>query len=94
MSYDFDGCTDRDPPKLVSDYRPDPRDLEVLVTALQLAAIELSPVTTATFTAAELFAVARSTAGEDCPIYERDLRIILPTCKFLRRLHGGRYRLR
>jgi hypothetical protein len=95
MSYDFDGCTDRDPPKLPdTGYRPHPQDLEVIVTCLSLAAIELSPKVESTFTRDELFAVVHQYDEPSCTFDDRDLNIVLPFCKFLQKLPGKRLRLR
>ena len=95
MSYDFDGVADRSAPVLTGPpYRPYPRDLEHLVTLLQLAAVDLSPSTGSTFSRDELFTKAHEWAGGESDPPDVDLVIVLPGCRFLQRLTGGRYRLR
>lgn len=88
MAYDFADVNDRSPPKL--DIEPaDPRDLEALVTCLELAAIILTTESGKVLTKEALFAEAQATAGPECPISDHDLGIILPFAKFLKRAPGG-----
>lgn len=89
MSYDFTG-TDRSPP-VVSPFRANPRDLEAIVTSLELAAIDLSPTDGATFTREELVAKAQQITGLE--LVAIDVAIVLPMCRFLDRV-GKLMRLR
>lgn len=90
MPYDFADADDRSPPKL--DIKPaDPRDLEALVTSLELAAIILTTESGKVLTKDALFEEAAALAGPECPIAEQDLNIILPFTKFLKKVPGGGY---
>lgn len=95
MSYDNDTSTD---PSAPVGPRPfdtaHPRDLEVLITLLELAALELTPTAGATFTRDEVVALAAEIGGEDCGVREHDLRIVLDGSNFLRREAGGRWSLK
>jgi hypothetical protein len=53
MPYDFDGAVDRSPPQ-ISAPRYEPTDLEAIVMALEIAAINLTPTTGAEFTLDQL----------------------------------------
>jgi hypothetical protein len=86
MSYDFEG-DDRSPPK-VTDYVPDKHDLEVIVTCLELAAIFLTPSDGSTFTYDELLAQAKDLGGKEFDLDERDVRIVLPFMKTIKKLPG------
>jgi hypothetical protein len=65
--------------------QPDPRDLEVLVTLLQLAAIELTPSTNTLFTERQLFDQAMALGGDELGVVRSDLRLVLRFSKFLGR---------
>jgi hypothetical protein len=54
----------------------DPTDLEAIVVLLEIAAILLTDSPESRFTEAELFARARELGGDECPINERDMRIV------------------
>lgn len=71
----------------------DPRDLETLVVALELAALSLTPRRGTTFTREALFAEAREICGSECELREFDLQLVLPGMRCLERCSGG-YRLR
>lgn len=73
---------------------PDPRDLEVLVTLLQLAAIELTPSTGALFTKRQLFDQAMAFGGDELGVATSDLSIVLQFSKFLGRGPKGTLFLR
>lgn len=80
MPYDFDDALDKLPPKV--DIEPfHPSDLEYIVTMLSVAAISLTPHPEATFTFEELLCEARTLGDLD----ERDVRLVLPGVRFLRR---------
>ena len=91
MSYDFDGVEDRAPPPLPPGPPSDPKDLEVIVTMLMLAAIDLTPEPGTTFTSEQLLS---STQDCGCGLDERDVRIVLPFLKFLKKERGGRFSLK
>jgi hypothetical protein len=69
------------------------RDLEIIVLLLTLGAIELTPEVGSTFTFDQLLKEARTYGGPDLALDERDVRIVVPFCKFLRKAPGARYRL-
>jgi hypothetical protein len=87
MSYDFDGCEDRSPPQVI-DYVPAKHDLEVIVTCLELAAIFLTPGDGSTFTFEELFREAHALGGKEFDLSEKDVRIVLPGMKSIKKLPG------
>lgn len=91
MSNDTDGSTGV---PIVSSYRPIPRDLETIVVLLELAAIDLTPLPGAVFTADQLLERAREWAGEDFELLDVDVRIVLNYQKFLKRLPGKKFCLR
>jgi hypothetical protein len=92
MSYDFESATDRSPP-VVTSYVPHAKDLEAIVTVLQLAAIELTPTAGALFTVTELLAQVRELAGDEINIDESDVRIVLDKSGFLKK-EGTKLRLK
>lgn len=92
MSYDFDAASDRSPP-IVATFKPEPRDLETIVTLMQLAALELTPDKGAEFTEAQLMASMRDFAGDDCALDAADVRIVLAHASFLKK-KDGRYTLK
>lgn len=71
-----------------------PKDLEVIVTMLEIAAIYLTPEVGSRFTREALFAQANEIAGPKLQLDERDLRIVLPFMKSLQRHPGRLYSLR
>jgi len=83
MAYDFETATDRKPP-VVTKHVPQRRDLEAIVTILQLAAIDLTPTTGAQFTVAQLLERARDLGG-DVDIDEDDIMIVLGKAGFLKK---------
>lgn len=71
---------------------PGPRDLETLVTLLELAALELTPTEGTTFTRAELIERAKEVgcfAAGEAPYVDHDLSIVLKGARFVRRMKGG-----
>lgn len=94
MSYDFDGATDRSPPVLPPMPPPNPRDLEVIVSLLTLAAIELTPEPGRTFTFEQLLAAAQDYGGSEIVLERRDVEIVVPFLKFLRKEPGRRFSLK
>lgn len=93
MSYDFDNCINRDPP-IVTDYVGDPKDLEVIVTLLQLAAIFLTPNPGVTFTFEQLFSEAKDIGGNEISLDEKDVKIVLVNFPFFKKEKGGLYSLK
>ncbi len=89
MSYDFEG-TDRSPPVVNSTYVPEKHDLEVIVMCLELAAIFLTPGDGSTFTYEELLAEAKALGGKEFDLDEKDVRIVLPFLKSIKKLPGRR----
>ena len=74
------------------------RDLELTVTLLELAALEialeLAPTSDVTFSRQELFDRARDLGGTQVVLPELDLLIGLRGATFLTRHPGGRYSLK
>ena len=92
MSYDFESATDRSPP-VVTGYAPQPKDLEAIVTILQLAALDLTPTTGTTFTEEELVAKAIEIGGDGMGIDVNDVKIVLGKPGFLKK-EGGKLRMK
>ncbi|KAB2910495.1 MAG: hypothetical protein F9K40_02520 [Kofleriaceae bacterium] len=92
MSYDFETASNRAPPTppITPSNR---RDLEAIVTLLELAAICLTHAPDADFTTEQLLAEARRLGGEEIHLEENDVRIVLGKAGFLRKV-GGRLRLK
>lgn len=90
MSYDVD-------PNSISPTREfspaHPRDLETIVTILELAAIYLTDTPEATVSREEIVAEALRIGGEEVPLDETDVRIVLNASRFLVR-EGSRLRLK
>jgi hypothetical protein len=93
MSYDFDGLEDKSPPK-VTDFKPDPKDLETIVTMLQLAAIWLTPTAGTIFTLSQLLDQIRQLCGDELIIDEKDIMIVLANSSFLKKEPGKRFSLK
>lgn len=93
MSYDFEGGG-LSPPVMPSGPPPDPKDLEVLVTLLELAAIDLTPAPDVRFTSDQLVAKAMDWGGREMGVEEADLRIVIRSSSFLRRHPRGELSLR
>ena len=70
------------------------RDLEALVSLLEVAALSLTTSPEATFAIEELIIEARNFAGEDVIIEDEDIKIVLKKASFLKKLDGNRLRLR
>jgi hypothetical protein len=93
MSYDFDESEDKSSPK-VTDFKPDPKDLETIVTMLQLAAIWLTPTVGAIFTLSQLLEQVRQLCGDELIIDEKDIMIVLANSSFLKKEPGKRFSLK
>jgi hypothetical protein len=93
MAYDFDGVEAWQRPT-VSAPMLDQRDLEGIVTLLQLAAIFLTPMPESTFTAKQLIEQAKELGGDEFSILEKDAEIVLKHSSFLKKLPRGLFRLK
>lgn len=89
MSYD----SDENQPAPEPYYGPPviSRDLEAIVTMLELSAIILSPNSDSMFTREELFREANS-LGTDVCFLNSDMSIVLGMGGIVQRVKGGRYR--
>jgi hypothetical protein len=74
MSYDFDDVADHSAP-IMTNYKPQPHDLETIVVLLQLAAISLTPTPGTLFSYQELLIQARQLAG-DFVLEDTDAKIV------------------
>lgn len=89
MSYDFDTATDLLPPP-ISTVPSDRKDLEMIVTLLELAAIYLTTSPGSLFTTDELITEARKLGGDEIGLDEGDIKIVLGKAGFLKKETGGR----
>jgi hypothetical protein len=71
----------------------DPRDLEVIMTVLELAAISLTENPDSSFTMEQLLEKARELGGSAVRVDENDIKIVLGKAGFLKK-EGGRFRLK
>ena len=92
MSYDFETTTSQSPPTPHIE-TSDRRDLEAIVTLLELAAIYLTTGPDSTFTKRQLIDEARRIGGDDVDLDESDVNIVLGKAGFLRKI-GGKLRLK
>lgn len=74
-----------------SNYPTETRDLEAIVTLLELAAITLTNSPGSTFSKEELLKCARDYSGDDVEIRDSDVDIVLEKASFLK---GDKGRLR
>ncbi|HEY8097439.1 MAG TPA: hypothetical protein VIE65_15275 [Methylobacter sp.] len=90
MSYDHqDGNVD---PPHIDAPRIYPKDLESIVTYIELASIFLTNKPGAEFTVEQLISEIRKIGGDDAPA-DSDVKIVLPFMKSLERVRGGRIRV-
>ena len=66
------------------------RDLEAIVTTLEVAALSLSPENDSTFTREQLIAEAHSLCGDAIALQDEDIKIVLNKHSFLRRTGKGK----
>lgn len=92
MSYDFETAVDQSPPTPFIE-SSDRRDLEAIVTILELASICLTTGPNATFTKQQLIDEARRLSGDGIDLDESDVNIVLGKAGFLRRM-GGKLRMK
>lgn len=95
MSYDSDSSQHTEPVNFTPQSLPtvNPRDLETIVTLLELAALELTPEPGATFTRAQLVNLAKEIGGPEIPLDENDVNLVLRKNGFLKK-SGDKYRLK
>lgn len=70
-----------------------PRDLETILTILEVAALSLTKSPDSTFTRNELIKEAKKIAGDELEIREDDIKIVLHKQGFLRKV-GSELQLR
>ena len=70
-----------------------PRDLETILTILEVAALSLTKVPGATFTRKQLIQEAKEIGGKDIELREEDIKIVLHKQGFLESV-GTELRLR
>jgi hypothetical protein len=98
MAYDVDVgrqqlSYDAGRPRLLRNVPRSPKDLGVIVTLLEVAALSLTTAPGATFTLDQLIREARKFAGDGIGLDERDIKIVLRKRTFLEKI-GNEYRLR
>ena len=92
MSYDLDLVpSGMSPAPIITP--SDPRDLEVILTVLELAAISLTEDPDSSFTIEQLLEKARELGGSAVRVDEIDIKIVLGKAGFLKK-EGGRFRLK
>jgi hypothetical protein len=94
MPYDIDIALERieDGPQLRNS-PPPAKDLEAIVTLLEVAALSLTTELGSTFSIGRLIREARDLAGDEIDLDERDAKTVLEKASFLER-EGNDYRLR
>jgi hypothetical protein len=80
-------------PTLLRNTPRSPKDLGVIITLLEVAALSLTIGPGATFTLDQLIREARKFAGKEIELDERDIKIVLRKRTFLEKI-GHEYRLR
>ena len=70
------------------------RDLEAIVTTLEVAALSLSPKDDSTFTQDQLIAEARSLCGDAIALQEEDIKIVLTKHNFIKKAGKGKLRIK
>ena len=104
MVYDFEAAQDFEVGQEKFQYDADRRvklknsrahskDLEAIVTLLEVAALSLTTEPDATFTFDKLLSEARELGGDEITIEERDVKIVLAKARFVEKVAGG-FRLR
>lgn len=94
MVYDFDGVADHSPP-IMTNYKPQPHDLETIVMLLELAAIFLTDAPGVQFTYDQLLIQARDLAGNDFVLEDTDAKIVFDNLRSVfRKEDNGHYSLK
>lgn len=92
MSYDFDNCADKLPPRVpLEPMAPD--DLEAIVTLIELASVLLTNEPGATFTVEQLIREVMDCGGRELGMKEVDVLNVVTNSHFLKQ-SGGRLELR
>ncbi|HEV2678135.1 MAG TPA: hypothetical protein VGV37_26645 [Aliidongia sp.] len=98
MAYDLDIAAERfdlhDGRRVRGNSRMHSKDLEAIVTLLEIAALSLTVTPESTFTIDELVEEARKFAGTEIDLSELDVKIVLKKSGFLIKIGGREYRLR
>lgn len=81
MVYDFDDYEDRSPPKVTTDYKPNPKDLEFISIMIDLAAIFLTSAPGDKFTYQQLLDQITELCGDDVILDEKDIKIVFDNMK-------------
>jgi hypothetical protein len=71
-----------------------PKDLEAIVTLLEIAALSLTTEPDATFTVDRLIDEARKLGGDETDLDDQDAKIVLSKASFVKKVAGGEYCLR
>lgn len=90
MAYDLDVGKQQleyasDRPTLFRNTPKSPKDLGVIITLLEVAALSLTTAPGTTFTLDELIREAQAFAGDDIRLDERDIKIVLRNASWRRR---------
>lgn len=98
MAYDIDIAEERfavegGHRRRVQNVTVQPRDLETILTILEVAALSLMKTPDSTFTAKELIKEAKKIAGDELELREDDINIVLHKQGFLRKV-GSQLQLR
>lgn len=98
VAYDVDIARERfgyegDQPQRLAKAKVNPKDLEAIITLLEVAALTLTSENGDTFTLEELISEARELGGHKIDIDERDVKIVLGKQGFLVKV-GSKYRLK
>jgi hypothetical protein len=73
---------------------PMSKDLEAIVTLLEVASLSLTTEPGSTFTFDQLMREVREVGGNDLKIDDRDVKIVLGKARFVKQVPGGQYRLK
>ena len=98
MAYDYEVGQERfsytgDQPARLRNARVYSKDLEAIVTLLEVAALTLTTEPGGTFTFEELVHEARAIGGDEVKLDDRDIKIVMEKANFVER-RGGEMRLR
>lgn len=81
--------------KSIMDYTPNHKDLETIVTLLQVATIFLTPMADTTFTLQQLLGQVHQLCGNEFTMDDKDILIVLPFCGFfLKKLSGNTFSMK
>ncbi|HET7084424.1 MAG TPA: hypothetical protein VFI23_06615 [Rhizomicrobium sp.] len=99
MAYDIDIADARfvvegDHRRRQSNVKVQPRDLETILTILEIAAMSLTTSPNATFSREQLIREAKKIGGDEIDLREDDINIVLAKQGFLKRVNARELRLR